>query len=260
MFPKINENVYMLDAPVVKYLMLVQVILLFIISPLTVVDNRPGFVCGKFNGHVMEVPDSYIIYWAEYEGKSSWTPGFTKNKKGCDANFVSLPMIASWPEMQPGDQSEWFKKKDEFGGLAISVEPLRRPDKDITYMRDAYLRAEKDKKFDPVIYIDELELFFVKATRKLYRSERPDKSDPYWPYWFDERINAYYWSEINGRIPVIFDCLWLPLEKRCYICDALFVMSEIGALVEVTFTIEKLPQWKIIVNSTQEFLLSHIKG
>ncbi|WP_230831512.1 hypothetical protein [Yersinia mollaretii] len=223
-------------------------------------DNRPGFVCGKFNGHVMEVPDSYIIYWAEYEGKSSWTPGFTKNKKGCDANFVSLPMIASWPEMQPGDKAKWYKQQLRFEGLTISVEPLRRPDKDITYMRDSYLRTEKNKIFDPVIYLDELELFFVKATRKLHRSERQDKSDPYWPYWFDEDISGYYWSETNGRIPVIFDCVWLPLEKRYFMCQALFVMPEIGALVEVMFTPEKLPQWKIIVNSTQEFLLSHIKN
>lgn len=246
-----------------KYLfkLLVLSFVLFSLFPLrSMADNRPGFICGKFNGHVMEVPDSYIIYWAEYEGKSSWTPGFTKNKKGCDANFVVLPMIASWPEMQPGDQSKWYKQQLRFEGLTISVEPLRRPDKDITYKRDFYLRAEKDKKFDPVIYLDELELFFVKATRKLYRSKRPDKSDPYWPYWFDEDISGYYWSETNGRIPVIFDCVWLPLEKRYFMCQALFVMPEIGALVEVMFTPEKLPQWKIIVNSTQEFLLSHIKN
>ncbi|EEQ16926.1 hypothetical protein yinte0001_11070, partial [Yersinia intermedia ATCC 29909] len=43
-------------------------------SPLGFAENRPGFVCGKFNGHVMEVPDSYIIYWAEYEGASAWDP------------------------------------------------------------------------------------------------------------------------------------------------------------------------------------------
>ncbi|EMW0000005.1 hypothetical protein AADX38_002006, partial [Yersinia enterocolitica] len=49
----------------------VLVIALLIISPLSLAENRPGFVCGKFNGHVMEVPDSYIIYWAEYEGASA---------------------------------------------------------------------------------------------------------------------------------------------------------------------------------------------
>ncbi|WP_391592592.1 hypothetical protein [Yersinia aldovae] len=237
------------------------ILLLLIISSFSFAENRPGFVCGKFNGHVMEVPKEYIIYWAEYEGKSSWTPGFTKNKKGCDANFTSLPMIASWPDMQPGDKSKWYKQGLRFEGLAISVEPFKRTDTDVSFMRDAYLRLRKyeNKTFEPVIYIDRLGLFFVKATKKLNRGPPPDKNDPYWPYWFDENINGYYWAEVNGRVPVIFDCVWLPLEKRYYRCEALFVMPEIGSLIEVSFTAEKLPQWKAIVSNTQQFLLSHIK-
>ncbi|AJJ64442.1 putative exported protein [Yersinia aldovae 670-83] len=244
-----------------KTLMRKLILLLLIISSFSFAENRPGFVCGKFNGHVMEVPKEYIIYWAEYEGKSSWTPGFTKNKKGCDANFTSLPMIASWPDMQPGDKSKWYKQGLRFEGLAISVEPFKRTDTDVAFMRDAYLRLRKyeNKTFEPVIYIDRLGLFFVKATKKLNRGPPPDKNDPYWPYWFDENINGYYWAEVNGRVPVIFDCVWLPLEKRYYRCEALFVMPEIGSLIEVSFTAEKLPQWKAIVSNTQQFLLLHIK-
>ena len=56
---------------IVRYLISLFKIMLLIISPLTFAENRPGFVCGKFNGHVMEVPDRYIIYWAEYEGASA---------------------------------------------------------------------------------------------------------------------------------------------------------------------------------------------
>ena len=243
---------------IVRYLIPSLKAILLIISPLTSAENRPGFVCGKFNGHVMEVPKKYIIYWAEYEGKSSWTPGFTKNKKGCDANFTSLPMIASWPDMQPGDKSKWYKQGLRFEGLAISVEPYRRSDTDVAFMRDAYLRLRKyeNKTFDPVVYIDKLGLFFVKATRKLFRAEPQDRNSP---YWFDKTINGYYWAEVNGQVPVVFDCQWLPLEKRYYICEARFVMPEIGSLVEVIFTVEKLPQWRTIVSSTQQFLLSHIK-
>ncbi len=234
-------------------------IMLLIISPLTFAENRPGFVCGKFNGHVMEVPDSYIIYWAEYEGASAWDPNFIYNKKGCDANFVVLPMITSWPDMKPGDQNRWYKQGLEYEGLRISVRPFRRSDTDAAFMRDAYLRKDKNKVFDPVVYIENLGLFFVKATEKLNRGKPPDKNAPDWPYWFDEKIHGYYWAEVNGQVPVVFDCQWLPLKKRYYICEALFVMPEIGSLFEVIFTIEKLPQWKQIVSNTQQFLLSHIK-
>ena len=243
---------------IVRYLIPSLKAILLIISPLTSAENRPGFVCGKFNDHVMEVPKEYIIYWAEYEGKSSWTPGFTKNKKGCDANFTSLPMIASWPDMQPGDKSKWYKQGLEYEGLRMRVEPYRRSDTDVAFMRDAYLRLRKyeNKTFDPVVYINELGLFFVKATRKLFRAEPQDRNSP---YWFDKTINGYYWSEVEGKVPVVFDCQWLPLEKRYYICEARFVMPGIGSRVEVIFTVEKLPQWRAIVSSTQQFLLSHIK-
>ena len=256
MFPKINMSSLLCDKTRVRYLIALLIMLLLMMPPFASAENRPGFVCGKFNGHVMEVPKEYIIYWAEYEGKSSWTPGFTKNKKGCDANFTSLPMIASWPDMQPGDKSKWYKQGLEYEGLAITVRPFRRSDIDITYKRDFFLRKQNDRTFDPVIYIDKLGLFFVKATRKLFRAEPQDRNSP---YWFDKTINGYYWAEVNGQVPVVFDCQWLPLEKRYYICEARFVMPEIGSLVEVIFTVEKLPQWRAIVSSTQQFLLSHIK-
>ncbi|WP_390899752.1 hypothetical protein [Yersinia intermedia] len=226
------------------------------IPPFASAENRPGFVCGKFNGYVMEVPDSYIIYWAEYEGASAWDPDFINNKKGCDANFTSLPMIASWPDMQPGDQELWYKQGLEYEGLRMRVEPFKRTDTDITFKRDFFLRKQNDRTFDPVIYIDKLGLFFVKSTRKLFRAEPQDRNSP---YWFDKTINGYYWSEVEGKMPVVFDCQWLPLEKRYYICEAIFVMPEIGSLVRIFFTVEKLPQWRAIVSSTQQFLLSHIK-
>ncbi|CFQ51625.1 Uncharacterised protein [Yersinia aleksiciae] len=252
MSPEVN----ILSSSKNKTLLSYLIVFFMMMSPLSSAENRPGFVCGKFNGHVMEVPNSYIIYWAEYEGASAWDPDFVNNKKGCDANFVSLPMITHWPDMQPGDKEVWYKQMLEFEGLTITVEPLRRPDMDITYKREFYLKKRKDKAFDPVVYIDKLGLFFVKVTKKLIRPEPQDKNDP---YWFDEDINGYYWAEVEGRVPVVFDCVWLPLEKRYYMCDAIFVMPEIGALVEVTFTPEKLPQWKMIVSNTQQFLLSHIK-
>nr|WP_145547051.1 hypothetical protein [Yersinia intermedia] len=256
MFPKINMSSLLCDKTRVRYLIALLIMFSLMIPPFASAENRPGFVCGKFNGYVMEVPDSYIIYWAEYEGASAWDPDFINNKKGCDANFTSLPMIASWPDMQPGDQELWYKQGLEYEGLRMRVEPFKRTDTDITFKRDFFLRKQNDRTFDPVIYIDKLGLFFVKSTRKLFRAEPQDRNSP---YWFDKTINGYYWSEVEGKMPVVFDCQWLPLEKRYYICEAIFVMPEIGSLVRIFFTVEKLPQWRAIVSSTQQFLLSHIK-
>ncbi len=191
--PDINTNWLLNNKTQMRRLIL----LLLIISPLVFAENRPGFVCGKFNGHVMEVPKEYIIYWAEYEGASAWDPDFINNKKGCDANFVVLPMIASWPDMQPGDQELWYKQGLRYEGLRIRVEPYRRSDTDVAFMRDAYLRLRKyeNKTFDPVVYINELGLFFVKSTRKLFRAEPQDRNSP---YWFDEDLMVITGQKLTG--------------------------------------------------------------
>ncbi|EEQ16928.1 hypothetical protein yinte0001_42640, partial [Yersinia intermedia ATCC 29909] len=73
-----------------------------------------------------------------------------------------LPMIASWPDMQPGDQELWYKQGLEYEGLRMRVEPFKRTDTDITFKRDFFLRKQNDRTFYPVIYIDKLGLFFVK--------------------------------------------------------------------------------------------------
>ncbi len=63
------------------------IIVLLILSLLTFADNRLGFICGKFNGHVMEVPANYIIYWAEYEDASILKPILSIIKKAVRRNL-----------------------------------------------------------------------------------------------------------------------------------------------------------------------------
>ncbi|MGG7478899.1 hypothetical protein ACQ7CH_15795, partial [Providencia sp. R3] len=64
--------------------------LMLLISINSYADNRPDFVCGQFNGTVIEVPDKYAFPFAEYEGYSYFDPRFIENKEGCDANFREL--------------------------------------------------------------------------------------------------------------------------------------------------------------------------
>ncbi len=229
-------------------------IILLLIPISSFADNRPGFVCGKFNGHVIEVPSNYIdIYsFAEYDGYSAWDPRFIHNKKGCDANFTSLPIIANWPDMGPVDQVR--HGKDEFDKLDIHVLPIRNQYTDFIHTRNFYLEEEKNKKIEPIIYHPALDLFSAKVTKKLDRKNW-SRSDP---TWFDEDINNYYWTEIEGRIPIFIDCHWLVLKKRYSNCKIEFTMLEIDAFVNVTFSPGKLSQWQEIRSKTEEFILSKI--
>lgn len=49
----------------------------------------------------------HLLFWAEYEGKSSWKVGFIDNKKGCDANLTLLTLEMLWPSMKPYPKLEY---------------------------------------------------------------------------------------------------------------------------------------------------------
>ena len=82
---------------------------------------EPKTICGKIAGVVYEFPKAYGYLWAEYEGKSSWEAGFINNKKGCDANFVSVPLAVTWPQMAASSYSE--ASKFSFDGLLARLAP-----------------------------------------------------------------------------------------------------------------------------------------
>ena len=240
-----------------KLFIIIIILLLASLSPFTFAANRPGFVCGQFNGHIMEVSSKYIMYWAEYEGASAFDPNFIYNKKGCDANFVVLPMITTWPDMQPGDQIKRSEEGLDFSGLTLAIRPLRNTATDVTYLRDIYLKEHKDKEFDPIIFHEDLDLFSVKITRTLFRPDPNNNKKS--QSTFNKQIIDYYWHEVEGRVPVIFKCKRLPLNNTYSYCEAKFIMPEIGTIIEIIFTPDKLAQWQKIISSTQAFLLSHIK-
>ncbi len=255
-----NKTIYLYDLLIntAKFNFIIITLLLLSLSSFTFAANRPGFVCGKFNGHVMEVSSKYIMYWAEYEGASAFDPDFIYNKKGCDANFVVLPMITTWPDMQPGDRAQRSEEGLDFSGLTLAVRPLLRiSEPDITYYRDIILKGDKYIELSPINYHDDLDLFSVKITRTLFKPDPENNKKS--PFLSNKQIIDYYWHEVEGRVPVIFRCPWHIINNTYSYCEAILIMPEIGTDIEIVFTPDKLPQWQKIISSTQAFLLSHIK-
>lgn len=133
-------------------------ILLF--SNFLIADNHPGFVCGQFNGNIMEVSNKYVFPFAEYEGYSSFDPRFIENKKGCDANFRFLPMRMSWPEMKPVSGIS-----DDDKMIEVNVEPFNGNPKN--YLRDkkyVYEEMGSFKRKRDLFYDEDLELYFNEGT------------------------------------------------------------------------------------------------
>ena len=85
---------------------------------------NPLVTCGVISGTVLEVSRKYIMFWPEYEGKSSWEKGFIFNKKGCDANLRALDLTVSWPGFQVVKSEDYFVRCDKNSILEMTVAPL----------------------------------------------------------------------------------------------------------------------------------------
>lgn len=208
------------------------------------VSFAEDMVCGKLNGHVIEVSREYFAFWPEYEGKSSWEKGFTNNKKGCGANLVSVPMVMTWPGMIPANHATYFVQALEFEGLSVSLGPFRRSGIDFRSTLDFFLSATPPQWIDRVRFDEEVGLYYVDGNDRV----------------FDGRVNKYFWLETNGEIPVVFECLWLTMENRLYTCEGTYVLKELGVLVDVRFTPEKMKDWSTIISAVEKFVVEKIKN
>ncbi|CAI8887862.1 DUF3485 domain-containing protein [Pseudomonas sp. IT-P253] len=207
------------------------------------VSLAEDMVCGKLNGHVIEVSRKYSAFWPEYEGESSWGQGFIHNKKGCDANLESWSMVMTWPEMLPADHATYFVQALRFEGVDITLKPLRRPNNDMSYLLDFFLWETPGQWKEYVIFDESLGLLYVDGKDRV----------------FAEGLNRYYWQNSGGEVSIVFECLWLPKENRLYTCEGAYVLQEIDTLVRFRFTPEKMKEWKAVVGAIRKFVLDKVK-
>ncbi|MGE7956144.1 hypothetical protein ACQKQA_06000 [Pseudomonas sp. NPDC089530] len=206
----------------------------------SVVSTQP--ICGRLSGKTLVVPRNYVVFWAEYEGASTWDKNRAQNKKGCDAELVSLPLVMTWPQLQPAKQSEYFRDGLKFDGLEVVLAPTGAEAFDLRTRLDALLGYGQGESIAPPAYAEELGLYFV---------TRQDKT-------FPDVLNAYYWKEQGGQVQAIFECLGNRGGSGYYNCREEFVLNELEALLKVGFTPEKLKDWKRIESSVKEFVLSSV--
>lgn len=207
-------------------------------------ENRPGFVCGKFNGNVIEVPANYVFPFAEFEGYSYFDPRFIKNKKGCEANFNVLPLRMTWPEMNPIGSKENNKE------IKFSIEPLDGEAKG--YLEsERYIRLDRgeEKTKGNVLYDEKLDLYFSEVKlKKMNKYIDPEKHK-----------SGYYWRVENNKLTALFNCLWIPRDKKYERCDAIFLIPEYKIRVNVILNIDDLIIWDEMESNIANFIYQYIK-
>ncbi|MFD1092232.1 hypothetical protein [Providencia vermicola] len=210
-------------------------------------NNRPGFVCGKFNGNVVEVPREYVDFIAEYEGYSYFDRRAINNKKGCDANFTVLPLRMTWPEMKPVDRIKADQNKEE---IKIAVKPLTNSNATMNKFRDNSINNDFFGKRSGVYYDDELDLYFIEYLKE-------DAITYNGISYLDRR--RVYWSEDKDEVTSIIDCNWLTLKGGYYRCDINGRIPEIDAYFQTDIKWSQIRQWERILVKSKEFVINHLK-
>lgn len=172
-------------------------------------------VCGKISGVVYELPRKYVIYWPEYEGKSSWEPGFTNNKKGCGANLVSLYMAMSWPEMQPVSYGE--ATSFSFDGISVAIEPWPHGEAGLRKQLQHYLRETPAPLVQASKLNEDLGLNFLEGVDSAFPNQR----------------KGFFWLEAKGRMQYIGYCNWVEHKANYSRCYLEFLMPGDNAIVKI---------------------------
>ncbi|QJI32233.1 hypothetical protein HKK55_27220 [Pseudomonas sp. ADAK18] len=207
-------------------------------------DVDPRVVCGTLSNTIIEIPREYIVFWPEYEGKSSWEKGFTSNQKGCDAKLMSLYISVSWPDFQPLSINKSLVNNSKSLGLEITISPVLRKTDDMQYFLESRLKTGENfsATYQHKYYDKSFELFYI------------DSSSPIVP----EVMNRYYWAESNGSIPVVFECYRTRKSTEMHSCTGYFIMRDFDYFVSLEFPFYKFREWREIVKSTKFFISSKV--
>lgn len=226
---------------------------IFLIFPLLLfscainANNRPGFVCGKFNDNIVEVPREYVDFIAEYEGYSYFDRRAINNKKGCDANFTVLPLRMTWPEMKPVDRIKTGQNEEE---IKIAVKPLTNSNATMNKFRDNSINNDFFGKRSGVYYDDELDLYFVEYDGE---SNLINEND------FYQKKRRVYWFENNNEVIGVIRCDWVQVKNEYYFCDINGRIPEIDAYFQTDIKWSQIRQWKRILLKSKGFVIIHIK-
>ncbi|WP_367394273.1 hypothetical protein [Pseudomonas sp. X4] len=200
-------------------------------------------VCGKLSGVVYEFPRSYFPFWPEYEGKSSFDSGFVNNKKGCDANLVSVFLSMTWPGLTPADDSLIFRQGLEHEGLLVSYSPVVGRQGDLRNTLDSLMRSSSSGLVDLAKFDEGVGLYKVKGRHRVFEK--------------DEQL--FYWEGELDSLGSVGYCSWRPRKPHYYYCEMIYVF-EGDVLVKVIMRPDKLMYWSQIKFSLERFLLNSKKA
>lgn len=227
---------------------LVRLVLGYVVSgfqPLWSVDGKLphertyALACGKLSGTVFEISRAYMFFWPEYEGKSSWEKGFIHNKKGCDANLVTLDFQLLWPSMEPA-----YTMEIRPGFINVSLHPGPTRERGAASMIDYIIRQRKVADNQRGQFDEKLGLFY-----ELHGTDSGAIGNG--------RV-ALYWTDATAAEQVIIECDFIFKDKP-YMCNQKWVRDGIGSIVNIYYPPEMIGEWKLMKKDIDQFIDDHKK-
>ena len=202
-------------------------------------ERTYALACGKLSGTVFEISKAYMFFWPEYEGKSSWEKGFINNKKGCDANLVSLGFELLWPSMEPA-----YSMEIRPGFISVSLYPGPTREVNAASMIDYIIGQRKVSDDQRSNFDKKLGLFYeLHATNSGYIGQG--------------RV-ALYWTDAKVTEQAIIECSFM-FEDEPYMCTQKWVDDGVGSIVYIYYQAAMIVEWKSIKKDVDQFINAHKK-
>lgn len=203
--------------------------------------NPPKMVCGRLSDRVIELSDEYLYFWPEYEGKSSWEPGFIDNEKGCDANLVSLNAEILWPSMEPSYTLELGPASTP-GYVSIGLKTRQGFESGLAWRLNYLLDRGQVPEHRRNDFDESLGLYYVKHVAI------PGT----------ENSHDVYWARGPKGVPTLIECSRL-VGIGIYSCSHSWFFGERQPFITLNYAPELLPSWPQLEADIEEFINVHTK-
>nr|WP_314267012.1 hypothetical protein [uncultured Moellerella sp.] len=161
--------------------------------------------------------------------------------RGCSKHRLFSPIRIYWPEMKALDSFKEVQKSKVMSTLIISAKTVKIEDLDMKKIRDSYLSKNSNKEITPIKHNKNLDLFYVIVARI------PEKY-----------VLVHYWPEIDNQVPLLINCVWNQSYQSYMMCNILFSIPQISAIIDISFQQGQLSQWKEMAKKIKHYILTNV--
>lgn len=162
-------------------------------------------------------------------------------KNTCGKYRLFSRKLISWPDMKVIASPKEINKSNSINTIVINGSILKIKLLDMKTIRDSYLAKGPNRKVTPVKYNNNTGMFYSKVFRI------PEKY-----------TLVHYWKEVENKIPLLINCVPHHSNTAYMMCNIMFAMPQLNAIIDITFQQEHLPQWKEMVQRIEQYILSNI--